>query len=280
MRMTLITICHNSRLKITDYVDSFLLHHNSEDDRLKFQFVFVENSSDPTFQEVVRPLKESGFEVIVLNSENEGFGRGCNTGALHALGDILLFANPDIRFLSNLGCLIESTPPITWGTVKQVTSSSSVYSIDLLPEYKGFLFELFQFHRLVNLFPKWFLRKSYVVGSFMLVSKKLFVASEGFHPAFFLYYEEAELSRRLQSMSGPPVLCPSISVFHEGFGSQNSSEDIFKHEAKGFLTYCYITKQPELINKRLKILGVMSLLSKASRKRYKILQEIAFLQDC
>lgn len=273
MRITIITVCHNSRKKIEAYVQSFLEQHTNEDDRSRYQFVFVENSGDSDFQTAVRPLVDNGFEVLVINTENEGFGIGCNTGAVHASGDLLIFANPDIRFLCNLGDLLNISPPLAWGTIRQVSEDGRACSIDFFPEHKGLLFELLQINRLINRFPRYFLKYCYVVGSFLIVSKNLFKFSGGFNPAFFLYHEEAELARRLHDMGGPPHINETISIVHESFGSHSSHYEVLKHEAQGFLTYCHVTRQPALIRKQLKTLRVLALLSCASKMRYEILRD-------
>lgn len=275
MSISLITVCHKSRQKIAAYVSSFLGHHTTAADRSQYQFVFVENSGDTDFQSAVQPLKDGGFDVIVLNIANDGFGRGCNAGAQHATGDILIFANPDIRFLDNLAPLQAQAGQPFWGTVRQITPSGRMYSIDLFPENKGLFFELFKLYHLTNRFFSWFLRKSYVVGSFLIVSKDLFVKSGGFDPDFFLYYEEAELARRLQAMSGPPLIETRAAVFHEGFGSHNSRDEILRHEANGFLSYCQVTKQPGLLRARLRTLKLMGMVSMSSRKRFHVLQAAA-----
>lgn len=275
MRISLITVCHKSKHKIAKYVQSFLDHHNLGEDRSRYEFVFIENSGEKDFQDAVKPLIDAGFEVLVLNSENQGFGTGCNTGAQYAKGEMLLFVNPDIQFLCNLSALQDPGQNISWGTVRQMTGKGSNYSIDLLPEYKSFIFEAFQIHSFVNRFPGWFLKFSYVVGSFMLISKELFDRSGGFNPSFFLYYEEAEFARRLQALSGPPRICAPIAVLHEGFGSQTSHDATFRHEAEGFLTYCKITDQPWLVSKRIRIFKLLSLLSSISKKRLRVLQEVA-----
>lgn len=272
MSISLITVCHKSRQKIVAYVSSFLEHHTVAADRYQYQFVFVENSGDTDFQCAVQLLKDSGFDVIVLNTGNDGFGRGCNAGAQHATGDILIFANPDIRFLGNLAPLQTHAKQSFWGTVRQITPSGRMYSIDLFPENKGLFFELFKLYHLTNRFFSWFLRKSFVVGSFLIVSKDLFVKSGCFNPAFFLYYEEAELARRLQAMSGPPLIETRAAVFHEGFGSHDSQDEILRHEANGFLTYCQITQQPRLLRARLRTLKLMGIVSESSKKRLDVLR--------
>jgi GT2 family glycosyltransferase len=275
MSISLITVCHKSRQKITAYVSSFLEHHTAAAERAQYQFVFVENSGDTDFQSAVQPLMDAGFAVIVLNTANDGFGRGCNAGAQHATGDILIFANPDIRFLGNLAPVQAHAKQPFWGTVRQITPSGRMYFIDLLPENKGFFFELFKLRHLINLFFNWFLHKSYVVGSFLIVSKDIFVNSDGFNPAFFLYFEETELARRLQTLSGPPMIETQAAVFHEGFGSHSSWDEIFRHEANGFLTYCEITKQPRLLPARLRTLKLMGMVSKSYRKRFHVLKAAA-----
>lgn len=274
MSISLITVCHKSRLKIAEYVSSFLEHHKADDERSEYQFVFVENSGDMDFQSAVQPLKDSGFDVIVLNTANDGFGCGCNAGAQHANGDILIFANPDIRFLGSLAPLQEHGRLPFWGTVRQITPSGRMHSIDLLPEYKGLFFELFKMHHFANRYFNWFLHKSFVVGSFLIISKDLYVKSGGYNPAFFLYYEETELARRLQAMKGRPTIEMRIEVFHEGFGSHDSQDELFWHEANGFLTYCQVTKQPELMPVRLRTLKFMGIVSESSRKRFHVLTAV------
>ena len=268
MSISLITVCHKSRQKIGAYISSFLVHHTEAHDQSQYQFVFVENSGDTEFQSAVRPLMDAGFDVIVLNTENDGFGRGCNVGAQNATGDILIFANPDIRFLGNLAPLRAYAKLPFWGTVRQITPRGRMYSIDLFPENKGLFFELFQMHHLTNLFAPWFLRKSYVVGSFLIMSNDLFVKVGGFEPAFFLYYEESELARRLQVVCGPPMIERRVEVFHEGFGSHNSRDEILLHEANGFLVYCKVTQQPGLLRARLRTLKLLGIVSKSSRQRF------------
>lgn len=276
MLISLITVCHKSRQKIAAYVQSFLEHH-SQSDRTCYEFIFVENSGDNNFYDAIRPLANAGFCVQLLTTDNQGFGKGCNTGAKYSNGDLLIFVNPDIRFLSNLDVLQQSALSIGWGTIKQIDAKSRVCSFDLFAERKGFIFELLRINRFVNRYPDFFLRYVYVVGAFLMVSKSLFTQSGGFDPKFFLYHEEAELARRLYALSGPPVFYKLVSVFHEGFGSHTSHDEILKHEAKGFLTYCAVTQQPELIRKRLRTFRLLGLLSAASKKRFHILRDAASL---
>ena len=279
MKISLITVCHNSKEDIAKFATSFLKYHSLDRDQINFEFVFVENSGQPELREVVQPLRESGYDVLVVDSKNEGFGIACNLGARHSTGDLLLFVNPDIQFLSNLDPLAEFAANASWGTVRQLTPQGKMYSIDLFPEYKNLFFELVQGHRFVNKYPNVFLKRCYVAGSFLVVERKLFERSGGFNPAFFLYYEEAELCRRLQVIHGPPLIEGRVSVVHEAFGSHVTPAHAFKYSAEGLLTYCHITTQMHLTRSVLKQLWILGFVSKTAKKRYRILRNLVRKKD-
>jgi GT2 family glycosyltransferase len=274
MKISLITVCHNSKEDIAKFVISFLKYHSLDRDQIKYEFVFVENSGQQGLREVVQPLRMSGYDVLVVDSKNEGFGIACNLGVHHSTGDLLVFVNPDIKFLSNLDPLAEFAANASWGSVRQLTPCGKMYSIDFFPEYKTLFFELIKGYRFINQYPNIFVKRCYVVGSFLVVERKMFERSGGFNPAFFLYYEEAELCRRLQVIGGPPLIEARISVFHEGFGSHETIENALNNEAKGFLTYCQVTSQLHLIHSRLSRFSVLGLFSNTAKQRYSILKNI------
>lgn len=275
MKLSLITVCHKSKEHITGFVTSFLKYHSPDSDKNKYEFVFVENSGQPELREVVQPLSEGGYDVLVVDSKNEGFGIACNLGVKNATGDLLVFVNPDIQFLSNIDPLAKFATKSSWGTVRQLTPQMKMCSIDLFPEHKSLLFELVKGHLLVNKYFNIFLRRCYVVGSFMVVERKLFERSGGFNPEFFLYYEEAELCRRLQVIGGPPSIEERVVVVHKGFGSHETPEHAFRYAVDGFLTYCRVTSQLNLIRRGMRQLWVLRFLSKTAKKRYLILKNIA-----
>jgi GT2 family glycosyltransferase len=274
MKVSLITVCHKSKEDIARFVISFLKYHSLDSDQIKYEFVFVENSGQPELREVVAPLSEGGYDVLVVDSKNLGFGIACNLGVKHSTGALLVFVNPDIQFLSNLDLLAEFATNASWGTVRQLTPLGKKYSIDFLPEYKTLFFELIQGSRLVNKYPNIFLKRCYVVGSFLVVEREIFARSGGFNPTFFLYYEEAELCRRLQWISGPPLIESRVFVVHEGFGSHETPEHSLKYEAEGFLAYCHVTSQLHLIKSRLSQFLVLGLFSKIAKQRYSILKSL------
>lgn len=272
--LSLVTICHKSIDDIKTYISSFIFWHDIKINSLSYEFIFVENSGQPWIREVVQPLRLQGYSVKVIDSENEGFAKGCNLGAKHSSGELIAFVNPDVVFKSSLNDLDEFTEKASWGTIRQLTPSGNVHAVDALPEYKNILFEIIKGYRIVNLCPKLFLDRLYVVGSFLIVSKFLFERSGGFNEEFFLYYEEAEFCRRLQHLGGLPLIEKRAMVLHNCFGSQTNRSVTFKYEAQGFLTYCRTTQQPRLLIRRLMQLRVLGVFFKTAQLRYRALKEI------
>lgn len=271
--ISLVTVCHKSQETIADYVRTFLATNPAQPTGPQFDFVFVENSGQVNeIRRAVGDLSTSGRHVQVIECQNTGFGSACNVGAKHAHGDVIAFVNPDVRFLSDLKPLAIFADGPKWGTIAQLTSNGHIYSLDLLPERRGFFTDLLRLYRVANLHPGWFRTNLYVVGSFLVVNRTLFQATGGFDPRFFLYYEEAELARRLYSKGGDPILLRDMAIFHEGFGSHETREHAMRHEAQGFLTYCRLTSQPQLIDRRLSYLRLLGVFSQGIRRMHFILQ--------
>lgn len=235
------------------------------------EFIFVENSGDPKVENHASRLKSKGFATKVIYTENDGFGSGCNVGARAASGDILIFANPDICFLSDLSHALSGFRRYSWGTVRQLSDKNTVYAFDLLPEYRNIMTEVLRAHRFLHILPL-IRRFVYPVGSFMFVKKDLFEASGGFNERFFLYFEEAELSRRLARLAGTAGYLAEVSIWHKGLGTQPSNAFAFAEDARGFLKYCEVTNQKKLIKKRMKTLRLLSFFSETARIRAKILE--------
>jgi GT2 family glycosyltransferase len=248
MLISLVTVTHRSREKLRGYVDSFLQWHGRAEPGMQFEFIFVENSGDACIRQVVQPLADAGHVVTVRMTENLGFGNGCNAPLAVKVRD-----------------------PNFWGTVAQLNGQHKMYAIDLLPEHKSWLFELLNGARWVNTWPALFAKKCYVVGSCLVMARSLYERAQGFNPNFFLYYEEAELARRLQAIAGTPSILHDIQVLHEGFGSHDVKERVFEHETDGFLTYCRVTNQPGLIGRRIRVLRVLSTVSSTCRLRLRLM---------
>lgn len=264
--ISIITVCHNSGALLEQYVSSFLAHHDRPEDREIFEFILVENSGDNRTETHAGHLRESGFDAQVKMTENRGFGTGCNEGAALAKGDLIVLVNPDIVFTSSLAPLETAFSGNTWGTVLQKNPGRGLNVLDLRPEYRCLLSEITKVYRwLYRLKPLY--RFAYPVGSFFVVQSASFSAVGGFDERFFLYYEEAELSRRLTARFGPPRLCREVTVLHEAGGTQPSSDFMLREEARGMVLYARIIGKTGLARRRLANLRLLARLRPALNGR-------------
>ncbi len=267
--ISIITVTHKSRDILKDYVASFL-HFNKNKN---IEFIFVENSGDEGIARVIEPLIRNKYSVKIYYVDNNGFGAGCNFGASKAIGDTLIFANPDINFLTDLSSIEKFfTKETDWGTVCQENSAGNSCCFDLLPEYRNLFFELMKPQRYLHKFTKILGRYIYPSGAFFIVNSQLFRKVKGFDERFFMYYEEAELSRRLRKLGGSPIYINNIKILHESFGTQENFDHVIENETNGLLTYSKVIENDKIIKKQYLHLKIISVLSGNAKKRALILR--------
>jgi GT2 family glycosyltransferase len=113
---------------------------------------------------------------VVRSGVNLGYGGGCNLGAEHANGELLIFMNPDVDLSSDtISVLVRDLLRTPGAAIVCATMLTAGYRHD---------------------------RRSYVEdvaamsGTVMLVERKLFEAIGGFDSWIFLYSEDTELCYR------------------------------------------------------------------------------------
>jgi GT2 family glycosyltransferase len=277
--ITVITIAHKSNSTLPRYISSFIKHHQSCGDATnRIEFIFVENSGMTDIEELVQPLIACRYKVSILRSPNKGFAHACNLASKESLGDVIFLVNPDVVFCTSI-LELDNASPYSWGTVLQRSNKIIPYSFDLLPEFKSFITEILFAHHAINIYclmARGVPRVCYAIGASLFLTSDLINRSDLFDERFFLYYEEAELCRRLSLGVGPATYIRSIITCHAQFGSASSLENTFKLEAQGFLTYCNVINDKSLPYKRLSTLRKMSIFSSIARKRLAALKiEIA-----
>ena len=67
-------------------------------------------NQEPTDEVEMLVRRESPDARVIASGRNRGFGAGCNLGAANATRDVLIFLNPDARFIDDcLDRLVETT---------------------------------------------------------------------------------------------------------------------------------------------------------------------------
>ncbi len=160
---------------------------------------------------------------IIQNSENNGFGGANNLGAKEALGEILLFLNPDTEIIyhnvedvmaefendSALG-ILGSGLMTSDGKIQKWTSGSKVSLWSVLRNNlkNSNNDKLWQNQKRLEVF--------WVAGTAMFISKALFLELHGFDVNFFMYFEDVDICNRTHLFGKKVVYFPKFLVLHHG----------------------------------------------------------------
>ena len=176
-----------------------------------------DNVNDNSFISDIFQAEKIDLKVIV-NSENSGFGKACNQAAELAMGEFILFLNPDTivsdRTLPEL--LAFHGTKEDCGIVAPMIldpDGSIQQSARTFPSLRTAFFG--RTSLLTRLFPsnpftvaefsaresrentEYYEEVDWVSGAAMLIRKPLFQEIGGFDEAFFMYWEDADICFRL-----------------------------------------------------------------------------------
>jgi GT2 family glycosyltransferase len=194
-------------------------------DLFSFEVIVVDNSSDETIKEFEKKYYPFTF---IQNSVNGGFGNGCNLGAQNAVGNFLLFLNPDTVVTEEaIGQLLkfsQQNPDYYLTSCRQVNEkgreSKATGEFPGLWNLTGFQRSLARFCRKKQpenpreiLFPDW------VSGSVIMTRKEIVRMINGFDEDFWMYYEDVDICRRVHEAGGKIAFFRNITVEHNHGGS-------------------------------------------------------------
>ncbi len=195
-----------------------------------FEIIAVDNDEKNTIED---DLKKKFPKVKYVKSpKNIGFGAGCNLGAGYAKGDYLFFLNPDTKVL-------KGTLDILYDFISKNKNVGVVSPLLLDKEEKPSMFQGSRHHTVVNtifslsfihkLFPNNPVARDFFLqdwdkknikkvdvapGTAFLISKDIFEKIGGFDEKFFLFFEEADLARRISALKLTNYIIPQAKVIH------------------------------------------------------------------
>lgn len=195
-----------------------------------YEIIVVDNASDDGSRDMLR--NEFPEVALIENPVNEGFARANNRGVAAARGRFLLFLNPDT--LIRPGALTEPlefakrTPDAGGVGIKTLSHRNKIQSTAFnapgIIRMAALLFGLNRYMS-VSRFKNYskIMTPDYVQGSFLLILKDLFDRVGGFDESFFLYFEDADLCRRVRDAGFRIYHLPRPAIQHFG-GSSLSLE--------------------------------------------------------
>ena len=248
IELSIIIVNYNGTGFIEDCLRSIKEKIAVEGSDLSYEVIVVDNASDDGSTDLIDQYcnKYKDFKLI-KNEENKGFGSASNTGAGKAKGRLLLFLNPDCRFLEKkIYAAIDYYGRIkdigVLGTRMLDKDGDLQMSCRAFPSISGqfyesyFLYRIFKKSRIFgSYFMTWWDHRTsrevdWLSGSFMLVDKQKFKAAGGFDSDYFMYSEDTDLCLKLDRKGFKNHYYSGYAVEHADGGI--ASRDMADREAE------------------------------------------------
>lgn len=211
-RISLILVTHNSAADLPRCLRA--LPEAAEG--LPFETIVVDTAST---DDTVAVARATAVPLTVVEMENRGFAAAANRGASYATGAFLFFVNPDTVL-----------PPRSLPRLATLCLRDDVAAVSgLLVNARG------NIEPVGEPFPSlwWYIRRRvrpptlppvahgpwsvpFLSGAALLVRRERFQQVRGFREAYFLYYEDIDLCRRLRAVGGVLLVDPDVRIFHTG----------------------------------------------------------------
>ena len=214
----------------------------AETTRHTFEVLVVDNCSTDGSAEAIEA--EFGSRVrLIKSTTNLGFAGANNEAATLAKADLILLLNPDTVVLDGaidnlLDFAAEHPDARIWGgrtlfPDRSLNPSSCWHKQtlwSLLAQAIG-LTSLCRNNPICNpeAYGGWardtIRQVDIVSGCFLLITRALWEQLDGFHPAFFMYGEEADLCLRAKRLGAKPMVTPRATIIHYGGASETVRSD-------------------------------------------------------
>jgi GT2 family glycosyltransferase len=157
---------------------------------------------------------------VIVNSERKGFGANHNAAFLRCRTPFFCVANPDIRLPNDpFPALTESLESESVGVVGPLVRSPTGSVEDSARRFPtlGILIRKALGAPAAPDYPvdRGAQEVDWIGGMFMLFRSEVFRALSGFDQAYFLYYEDVDLCRRLRVAGKSVLYNPATEVVHD-----------------------------------------------------------------
>ncbi len=219
MRITAGIVTYNNSETIYNCIASVLEHTKLKDFKL---YVYDNGSTDSTVE-----IVQNNFPQVelIIGEKNLGFGGGHNqiVKCVHSKFHVII--NPDIVFAEDvigpMADYMENAPDVVQLTTEIRNMDGSVQHLPMLdPNFKFVILSKFKpFRKYRSIYTRefdTFVEPTEILsstGCFSMVRTETFKKIHGYDRRFFLYFEDADLSRRLRA-EGKIIYHPGLFVHH------------------------------------------------------------------
>lgn len=232
--VSIIIINFKQKKYLADCIDSIFNSIKS----VEFEIIIINNSPEEKLNEIV----EKYNSVRVIDNSNFGFSQGNNLGARNAKGEYLFFLNPDTIIKKDIfKDFFETFSNRNYGAVGFklfYPDGTFQISFGLENNIKNEKINK-KSEKSFNKRDKVFMNEvetlysepeevDWVSGAAMIMKKVVFDVIGQFDERYFLYYEDADLCKRLKDMGYQVYFFPYSEIIH--FKGENTNEE-FNEEA-------------------------------------------------
>jgi len=195
------------------------------------ELIIVDNASgDDSVQTLNGEIQKKGYQGmhVIANSENAGFGAGCNLGASKAKGKYFLLLNND-TLVKDTGILSMATYlddheeiSILGGQLRNMDGSLQASAGKFYTPGNATLLLLgLQKYGILDSSPKKIEEVEWVKGALLMIRSEVYKKLKGFDEKIFMYIEDMELCYRAKLAGYRTYFYPDVSVYHVDQGSGN-----------------------------------------------------------
>ena len=245
MKVSLVVVCHRSSEVLGQCVASF--RREAEAAGVEAEVVAVEQSED---SDEARRVADAAVDVV-LERPNRGYAAGLNAGVAIAGGEVLLLANPDIRFFDgSVGALTEALgegfdvvgPRFVWDADGAVLlppaedpSPSAELGRDLQRRWR-WAWRRGLSRCLEETWREWTTEETLAVnslrGALLATSRETIDRLGHFDEGYFLYYEETEWLWRARRRGVRLGLAAGARVQHRWGHATQTRDDAVELEER------------------------------------------------
>lgn len=203
--------------------------------RLGWQVVVVDNPTTPTERDAVRTLCTHHGWRLVTPGRNLGFGGGCRAGveaARHDAASTIVLLNPDARLApaaaASLADRVEADPSLVLAPRIERPDGRTWFDGAELDPRRG---------RTSSRRPSSTGTVLWLTGACLAMTASAWERLDGFDDAYFLYWEDVDLSWRWQQAGGRLAVADDVVCVHDQGGTQRDGADA--GPAKSPLYYYY-----------------------------------------
>ncbi len=224
MKASIIILTYNSEKFIGPLLESLQARFQEIIANGELEIIVGDNDSKDDTKKIT---EKHNFAKFVENGGNVGFAKGNNMASQKAKGDVLVFINPDARFVE--GDLFEMIKEfddekvgVVGGKILSYDGKRELSCGKFYTPFNTLLLSLGLEEKLgVRFAPSKKREVDFVSGAFLAIRRDLFQKINGFDDKIFMYVEDSELCFRVKMEGLKVIFSPVATLQHLGQGSSN-----------------------------------------------------------